>query len=455
MTPARCLVLVRIFLMNLTTEHLSDTRKKITVAISAEETAQEYQGILKEFVKQAKVPGFRPGKIPTNIVERKYSKELSEELTRKCLTKAYNHVVTDSGFEVYTVVDAEEPEVVKGVEVSFEVTVDVNPEFELPEYKEIPVTLVPVEVTDQDVDDMIDEIRKQRAEFNVVETPAKATDYVKVSYEGFIDGQSISEICPDKKVWAKQENTWEEAAPEESRRMGVPAVMDGILGMKAEDSKEVEMTFAEDHEVEALRGKTATYKITVHEVRERVLPELNEDFLKSLQIESVEQLKDRIFQDLEGRKKNEQAGDKRRQILAFLNDAVQIPVPETAVEAQTQALVQRTMMDYMRRGVAQAEMESRIEELTEKSHKAAEEQVKLDVILTRIAKKESVEVTDQDMQRAIMMEAMQTRTKPEEIVKRLQKDRRNIYQLQRNLLVDKTLEFLSEQAKVTETEKEG
>jgi len=455
LTPAHCLVLVRIFLMNLTTEHLSDTRKKITVAISAEETAQEYQGILKEFVKQAKVPGFRPGKIPTNIVERKYSKELSEELTRKCLTTAYNYVVSDSGFEVYTVVDAEEPEVVKGVEVSFEVTVDVNPEFELPEYKEIPVTLVPVEVTDQDVDNMIDEIRAQRAEFNVVETPAKATDYVKVSYEGFIDGQSISEICPEKKVWAKQENTWEEAAPEESRRMGVPAVMDGIIGMKAEDSKEVEMTFAEDHEVEALRGKTATYKITVHEVRERVLPELNEEFLKSLQIESVEQLKDRIFQDLEGRKKNEQAGDKRRQILAFLNDAVQIPVPETAVEAQTQALVQRTMMDYMRRGVAQAEMESRIEELTEKSRKAAEEQVKLDVILTRIAKKEAVEVTDQDMQRAIMMEAMQTRTKPEEIVKRLQKDRRNIYQLQRNLLVDKTLEFLSEQAKVTETEKEG
>lgn len=452
LTRALCLFLVRIFLMNLSTENLSETRVKITVAISAEETAQEYKSILNEFMKQAKVPGFRPGKTPANIIERKFTKEMAEELTRKTLTNAYNHVIKESGLDIYTVVDAEEPEVKAGEEVAFELTVDVNPEFELPEYKGLAVEVAPAEVADEDVDEMIDNVRKQRAEYNEVDRAVEATDYVKVSYEGFVGDEAIADLAPEKKIWGKQENTWEEAGAEGERRLGVSAVVDGIVGMKADDTKEVEMEFGDDHEVEELRGKKATYRVTVHEVRERKLPELDEEFLKSLQMESVEQLKDRVFQELENQKKGAQNGEKRRQILAALNEAVEVVVPESAVEAQAQALINRTMMDYIQKGVPQEELEKRQEELLEKSKTAAVEQVKLDLILVRIAAKEEIEVTNEDMQRAIMQEAMQTRTSPDEIVKRLQKDRRHVMQLQRNLLVDKTLEFLVEQAKVTEKE---
>lgn len=438
--------------MNLNTETLSDTRAKVVVTLTGEEVAAEEKAALREISSQARVPGFRPGKVPEQMVRRRYAKQITEEVSRKCVSKAYRHAVDEAGIKIYGLVDVNEPEIKSGQDVDLEFTFDLQPQFDLPEYKGIEAKVPPVSVTDEDVERELVNLRRSRAEYNKVERAAKAEDYVKVSYKGEIDGQPIAEIAPDNRIWGTQENTWEEAGNLGPDSLGVPAIIEGVVGMSVDETKEVTQEFGEDHEVEALRGKTGKYTVTVHEVRERILPELNEEFLKSIQVESVEQLKERIKEELVRRAENDRRSRTRNQIVEQLLKGAEFALPESAIETETQRVIERVMRENMQRGVPQEEFEKHKEELHAQSRQAAIHQLRRDFILGRIAEKENIKVEDKDMQRAVVSQAMRFRVRPEQFVKEIRNDREAIRSLQQGVLLDKTMEFLSENANLVEAE---
>ncbi|MBN1403441.1 MAG: trigger factor, partial [Opitutales bacterium] len=290
-----------------------------------------------------------------------------------------------------------------------------------------------------------------RASYNPVEREVNLGDYVKVSYKGTIDGQDIAEMT-DRKIWGTQENTWEEASEVGPNTLGVPAVIEGIVGMKAGDEKEVEQTFEDNHEVEGLRGKKGVYKVTVHEVRERVLPELNEDFLKSIQVESVEQLKERMKTEMTRRKQYERRMSQREQIARKLMEECQFEMPQSAIDHEAGVVLEQIIRENMQRGVPQEEFEKNKESLHANATEIATLQTKRNFIVGAIARKEKVEVTNEDLNRAIMNQAMRMRIRPEEIVKELQKNRESIRLMQRDILLDKTMEMLADKANVVESE---
>ncbi len=437
--------------MNLSTETVSETRKKIVVDVTVDEIKAEERAALREVSSQAKIPGFRPGKAPEKLLRQRYGSVITEETTRKIVSKAYKKVQEENS-GIFGLVDVGEIKLNEGEPVSVEFTVDFNPEFELPNYEGLETKVAPVKVTDEDVENDIAIIRRGRAEFEVVEREAQAGDYVKVSYRGSIDGQPIAEIVPDEPIWGTQENTWEEAGPTEESIPNVPAVAKGVIGMKAGDTKEVTQEFGEDHEVEALRGKTGTYTLEVHEVRERKLPEINEEFLKSLGVESEEQLKERVREQLTNRATTERRQSQREQILQALLAEQTFEVPESAIEQKTQEVMERVMRDNLRRGVSEEEFEKHKEELYQQSRNAAVAQLRRDFILFRIAEKEGVKVDNDDMYRAIMTQAMRFRVRPDDIVKELRKDKDALNNLRRDIVLDKTLEFITEKANIVETE---
>ena len=176
-----------------------------------------------------------------------------------------------------------------------------------------------------------------------------------------------------------------------------PAVIDGIVGMKAADTKTVTETFADDFKIEELRGKTGEYAITVHEVRERILPALDEEFLKTLQLESVEELKGRMLDNLENQKKNKAAEAQRAQIIDQLLGAVDFPLPETAIEGETRNVMGRIMMENMQRGVAEEDFEQNKEALHAQSSQIAARDVKLRFVLSKIAQAEKITVEQEDL----------------------------------------------------------
>ncbi len=440
--------------MNVTVTDTSETRKDLVVTVSGDEIAAEEARVLKAFIKEAKIPGFRPGKAPEQIVRSRYRKALKEELNRAMNAKVYQEATENSKLDVYSVVSFNEQDAfTPGQEVSVDLTVDITPEFELPNYKGVEIKAKKVEVSDEEVDKAIDNIRGQRADFKEVERAAAESDYVKLSYVGKVDGTPVRELLgEDSKqgFWGSVENGWEEAGTESAREYGIPEIVDGLVGKATGDKFEVEHTFTDEFAVEDLRGKKAVYEVEVHEVRERALPELDEEFFKSLQVESLEDLKDKLLTQLESQKKQDAEQDKRNQIVEFLLSSVDVALPESGIEGETQNALGRMMVENMQRGVPEEELEQNKEALHAQARDFAQRDVKLQLILARIAKEESIEVQNEDLQRTIMNMAMQNRQAPEELVKELRKDRNRILNMQRQILFGKTLDLLVKEATVTE-----
>jgi trigger factor len=334
-------------------------------------------------------------------------------------------------------------------------TVDVNPKFELPEYKGIETEVPSTEVEDKEIEESIDRIRRQRADFEVVEREAAAGDYVKLSYTGTLDGEAIAEKLKDVprlQAWGSVKDGWEEAGTEEAKQFGVPAVIDALVGMKAGDKKTVEQEIGDDFAVEELRGKTVSYEVEALEVRERKLPEIDDEFLKSVRAESLEDFKAQIMDELENQKKRQSEDAQRDQILKFLGDAVDIPLPASAVESETQSAMARIISQNMQQGVPEEEFEKHKEQIHAGAAQSAQRDVKLQIILNRIAGKEEIKVENEDLSRAVYSMAMQQRQKPEDLAKEFRKDRSRLIQLQRQILFSKTLDFLRDQAKVSTVE---
>ncbi len=403
---------------------------------------------MNKFSSEIRIPGFRPGKAPDELIRRRYAKELEEELKRKIISKAYEKVTKDSELDIFAIVEVENEKLELGAEATISFTVDLRPTFELPEYKGITTEVSQDEVKESEVETAIDEIRNQRAEYNVVEQAAQKGDYVKVSYEGKIDDQPIIDLVPDHPIYGRQSMTWEEAGATDKHIPGVRAVIDGLVGMKAGDKQSVSMDFPKDFEVKALAEKTATYSIEVSEVREKKLPELNEDFFKSLKIESLQHLKEHVQKELNKRKEQERFAQQQQQVIEAIVSKIDFSLPQSAVEQEARSL----LTEYMRRkklGAAEQERELKDPKLTEEVQKIASKRVKLEMILEKIAKVETIKIEQQELQNAIMHEAMATKTPPKELVKELQKNSERVAEIRRRLLFDKTLKFIVEQAVVS------
>jgi len=421
-------------------------RKIATVSFDSEEVSKHESKVCQELGKLVNIPGFRKGKAPANVIRKKYAKEIKDELNRKVSTAAYEAVLENKDIKVYSVLKVDAGELEPSQSASVEVTVDIEPEFDLPKYKEFELTIEPPEVSEDEVTKELDAIREQRASFDVVERASEKGDYVKCSYEGSLDGKAVSEILPDKPMYGKQANTWEEAGNQTG--MGVDAIADGVIGMRAGDKKEVKADFAKDFEVEALAGKSVTYQLEVHEVREKKAPALeDEEFLKSLKIESVDELKEKVTEQIKYRKDQENVNLKRKQITQNILDTEDFPLPQQAVEEESKAIFQNRIQQATRQGVKADEIEKNRDEWWKESQTQGQARVKLTLVLSKIAEEEKVSVEKEDLAQAATREAMMRREDPTKFIKELTQDRARLNRLREDIIYDKTLIKIAELSK--------
>ena len=435
--------------VNIETQDVSETRKSLVVAFDANEVAAEHQAVLSEFSRMARLPGFRPGKAPAAMVQKRFSKEIEGEFRQKVVAKAYKSAMDQAKLDVLTIVDVEEGELKPDEAATVKVTVDVRPTFELPEYTGLPTQVEPTTVTDEEVDRVIENMRAERADFRVAERAAQKGDYVKLSYEGKVGDQPILEIAPDKQIYGKVPQTWEEVEGEQEGL--IPGLGKQLAGLKAGDTKDVTVSFpAEFEPVPALAGKTATYSLNVQEVRERVLPPMDEEFFKAYRAENLDTLRASVRGQLEVQKKNRNRSEQRRQITEALLAKVDFPVPDSLVESETQSVLRQFIEQNMRRGVPAEQFEKDKQELYDNARKAAESRVRSQLILSKIAEKEKVQVFEADINAFIYNEAFRSGQSADKLVKTLTKDREQLRAVQQSIIFDKTLDLLVTKASVTE-----
>jgi len=434
--------------VNTDVKEQSATRSNVTVEFDATEVNKKRQSLVKEFSKQVKIPGFRPGKVPVNLIEKRHAKDIENELNRALINEAYKDGLQKTEIDVFAVVDVEDGEfsVENGGKVTF--IVDVTPKFELPEYKGIAIESDKAEVSEDDVDQAIKMILSERAEFKVAEKEAVKGDYVKCSYEGKVGRKLISEIAPEQSILGTQKNTWEEVGSPDAP--GVSSIVEGLEGMKAGDSKKIEHTFAKDHAVEELAGKKATYTVEVHEVREKILPEINEEFLKSVNAESEEQLRTRVKDSLVGRKKQEIYGQQRQAVADFLRTSVDFDIPQSAFDQEKNAILEDFARHNLQRGMSKEQMEEELAKNVDQIDSTAKDRVKIDLIMGKIAEAEKIKVEQEDLSQLLYQQAMQTGVQIDKLVQELKKDQERLNSLRQSALFNKTIQFLVDNAKVTE-----
>ena len=432
--------------MNVEIKDAGVARKIATVNFEPEEVSKHESKVCQELGRMVSIPGFRKGKAPANVIRKKYAKELRDELNRKVSTAAYDAVLEQKDLKVYSILKIDAGELEPSQSASVEVTVDIEPEFELPKYKDFELTIEPTDVSEEEINKELDTIREQRASFDVVERASQKGDYVKCSYEGTLDGKAVAELLPEKPMYGKQSNTWEEAGNQTG--MGVDAIAEGVIGMSAGDKKELTADFAKDFEIDALAGKSVSYNLEVHEVREKKAPALeDEEFLKSLKIESVELLKEKVTEQIKIRKEQENENLKRKQITQNILDMDDFPLPQQAVEEESKAIFQNRIQNASRQGIKPDEIEKNRDEWWKESQTQGQARVKLTLVLSRIAEEEKITVDKEDLAQAATREAMMRREDPTKFIKELTQDRNRLNRLREDIVYDKTLVKIGELSK--------
>jgi trigger factor len=258
--------------VNVTVENLAPCKRLVRFEVDAKAVEDAFTNVTKDFIKQARMPGFRPGKAPEAMVAKHFEKEIDEEVKKKLIGDTYRQGIKDQKLEVLGYPDIEEIQFTRGQALHFAATVEINPEFELPEYRGLPAKREPALVSDQDVSSAIDGLRGRVATFNKVERAVQEGDYVVVNYTGNCEGKPLTEVAPTARGLTEKKNFWVEVKPTSF----IPGFAQQLIGAKAGDKRTVNIEFPADFDTVELAGKKAVYDVELVEVKEKVLPALND-----------------------------------------------------------------------------------------------------------------------------------------------------------------------------------
>jgi trigger factor len=431
--------------VNVTVENLAPCKKLMRVEVEAQKVDETFDSVAKDFQKQAHLPGFRPGKAPRDMVLRKYLHDIEEEAKRKIISEAYQKAVDEQNLDVLGRPDIEEIQFSRGQPLQFAATIETAPDFELPEYKGIPIQREARIVTDQDMERALDALRQPRTAFETVQRPAQAGDVVVVNYSGTCDGKPITEIAPTAQGLTEKKNFWVEIGGSGF----IPGFADQLQGAQAGEKRTVNVDFPADFVTPQLAGKRGVYDVEVLEVKEKHLPALDDAFAKNYGAENLEKLREGVRRDLENELKYKQDRETRNQLVRSLLNRVNFELPESAVAQETRNVVYDIVQENAKRGVSRDIIEKQKEQIYSAATQGAKERVKVAFLLRKIAEKEDIKVSQEEIANRITHLAAVYQIPPEKFLKDLQQ-RNGLIEVYDQVMNEKVLEFLQQQAKIEE-----
>jgi trigger factor len=430
--------------MNVSVKDAGSCRKTMTIEIPADKIAEEKTDTLKAYMKFANIPGFRKGKAPKHVVAKKYAQEINKDLQERVLPKYYHEALMESELKVVNVVDATDVDIKDNEPVSFDVTVDVEPEFDLPKYTDIPVKDEKIEVTDAQVQEQIDAILSQHANYEEVTDKAiEAGDMGQLTYEATIDNKPLNDTIPEAKGIGSGEGYWVSA----DEHAFIPGMGEALIGLNIGDKKDVEVTFPEDFMVKELAGIKTFYSVEVTAIRVRTVPQLDETILKQLQVESEEVLRSSIREQLQDQADNMALGKKHEQIVKHLIKKTKIEVPESVVKQQTRNVMYDIANHRMQMGATQEQISEQQDEIVKEAEERALENVKLRYIGLGIAAELKFEATDVEVDEEIASMAIQQRKDASALRKEMEENG-SISSVGEQIRFNKALDYMVENAKI-------
>ena len=411
-------------------------RHSVEISIPVSEVENESQRVTADVQKRAKLPGFRPGKAPTSIIRKQFSGDIRQQVLENLIPKALS-----KQFEADNVHPVDTPNVSdihfhEGEPLRFKAEFEVIPEIELDDYKDVEVPYNDPEVTDEDVNTRIEELREQKAEYvNVDPRPLEDGDYAVLSL------QSLSGV--EEPV--KQDEMVLEIGGSDT----VEAFSENLRGAAPGDQKEFDVAYPEDYGAARLAGKTVHFSATVTGVRRKELPELNDEFAQDLgDFRNVDELRDAIRKNIFAQRQQEAQNQAKEKIVDALVDRHDFPVPEVFVDRQIKNRVEQSLRAMAGEGIDPRQLKLDWSKLKESQKDKALREVKASLLLSRISEREAIHPTNEEVDREVERFARQNREPVAAVRMRFEKDG-TMNRIANNIRTEKTLSFLFEHARKT------
>ncbi|HEY3860564.1 MAG TPA: trigger factor [Verrucomicrobiae bacterium] len=429
--------------MNVTVENLGPCKKLLRVEIEPELVESVFKETTGRFQHQARLPGFRPGKAPMEMVAKRFEKDIEEEAKHKLLQDGYRKAVDDNKFNVVGQPDVEEIQFTRGQPMQLAITVEISPPFELPEYKGLPAVRGNSQVTPEDIERALQALAAQKTEYPTVARELKTGDVGVINYTGTCDGKPITDLNPTARGLTSKQNFWVAV----DATSFIPGFGTQLAGMKAGDKRTITVDFPPDFVVSELVGKKGVYEVELVEAKEKKEPAIDENFAKAYGAENLEKLRTGVRADLQNELNNKISRTIRSQVTQGLLDKIQIPLPESLVEHETRDIVYSIVHDNTKRGTPKEVIDSQTEQIYATARETAMHRVKAQLVFQAVAEKEGVRIEQSELLHRLEELAAQYKVPAEKFVKDMQKNGR-IGDVASQLLAEKVINLLVQFARV-------
>jgi len=410
--------------------------REIVLDVPAEEVSKAFHNVTRNFQRHARIPGFRPGKVPEAVIKRKYAAEIRKDVIEGLLPERFQNAVKELGVSPIGQPQVTELTVDDGQPMHVKAVFEYIPAFSIEGYKDVVVPKPLVELTDEEFRHEMNQLRDSRATVEPVEEdrPIADGDWAQITYTGKIQGQ-------DDAAPLHRDDSLVEVGGADT----VEAFSTALRGAKAGQTLNVEASYPAEYPEQRLAGKAVDYEIEVKAIKKRTLPELNDDFAKELgEYESLAELENRVRDHLQNRKRRAVEGETRDKLMQAMIDRFPFPVPESLVQEQVDARLERGLRALAAQGMSTEAMRKLdFERLRAAQRDSAVAEVKTGLLLARIAHEEDVQIADEEVDREIQMAALQSREPVETLRARLTQDG-GLTRIREQLKREKTAQLLYE-----------
>jgi trigger factor len=432
--------------MNVEVENLPNCLASLKVELPPERVTKEWNDIVKGFQQVARIRGFRPGKAPQSVVESKFRKEIQEELTRKLVNESTKEAIREKGLRALSVSNVEDVEFTPERSMRFTATIVTSPEFELPEYKGIPVKVAPLEVSDEEVEAGLERLRERHATFSEQTDGAfEMGGFGVIDFQTTVEGQPLLEAIPDAPKRLGSGTDFWLKLQEDSLLPGFGAA---AVGMQIGERREFDLSPPGDFPVKSLQDRVIHFQVELKALKRMELPALNDDFAGQVaQGLKLDELKAQLRDRLTEQKREESERSKRNQIVDYLIQRVECELPQSYVKDETRRIMSEIVEQNQSRGVSEEALRESGKEIMNVASRSAKDRLKASFILTRIGEQEKIEVTSAELKRRVESLAAQHGMAYDKAIAELDK-KGAIPQLVEEIQVGKVLDFLTSNANV-------
>jgi trigger factor len=425
--------------MKANVEEISSIKKKVSIEISEDQVNKEVESFYKDLGKKAKIKGFRPGKVPRDILERYFKDYVKAEVIQKLIEETYPQALSETDLHPVSPPVIDPGGFEDGKPFQYSAMIEVKPDIQLEEYTGLKIEGKKEEVKDEEVEERLKALQNLHANLKTISEarPIQTGDYVIVDYEARLGGKPLE---GGKAI---------DFTVEVGSGQFIPAFEEKLIGLKPEEEKEIEVSFPEDYGYQKWAGKTISFHVKIKEIKEKILPPLDDEFAKDLgDYASFEELKVKLKGEIEKEKELALERQLKDQVVDQLLEINPFDVPESLVGEQAKAMVSDTKLRLAAQGVALKKLGVSEEKLQEDYKAMAQKQVRTFLILEKIAGAEGIAVTDEEADDHLreMSERMHQKF---DVVKRYYEKNGLLPEVKAGIIRDRTLNFLLEKANIS------